>query len=462
MVRLKLVLCGPVQLVGGAAPDQRKRRENGRVPGSGIPRIAKAVGAAFALVFVLALWPFGRAAQAQDWPEFLGPQGTARSNDSVPTTWDDSNQILWKADLRGPGSSSPIVVGDRLVLTCYVNSDSKLERQVLCFDKRTGERLWTARYPADYSEDPYRGYITEHGYASNTPVSDGDHVFVFFGKGGVHCLSMEGEKKWSVDVGKGSSNRQWGSAASPILFRDMVIVNASDESQSIVALDKATGKEVWKQQARMLELTYGTPRIVEVENGRHEIVISVPGEMWGLDPESGQLNWFCETPMTGNICPSVIVDGAKVYSFGGFRSAGSIAVVAGGEDDVTDSNVIWTSRSSSYVATPLLVEDRLYWIDDRGIAHCISAKDGESVYRQRVSGMAGGRPVYASPVKAGPYIYVVTRRSGTFVYEPGDSFQPVAQNRIAGDESDFNATPAISEGRLYLRSNQALYCIGEK
>ncbi len=414
------------------------------------------------VAFIALLPGFGASLNAQDWPEFLGPGGTARSEDSVPTNWDESTHMLWRVDLPGPGSSSPIVVGDKVVVTCYVNADSQLERQVLCYDKASGKQLWVAKYPADYREDPYRGYITEHGYASNTPVSDGEHVFVFFGKGGVHCLALDGEKKWSADVGKDSSNRQWGSAASPILFGDTVIVNASDESQSIVALDKSTGKEVWKQQARMLELTYGTPRVVALENGRREVVISVPGEIWGLDPESGQLDWFCETPMTGNICPSVIVDGTTVYSFGGYRSAGSIAVKAGGEDDVTDSNVVWTSRSSSYVATPLLVDRRLYWIDDRGIAQCISAEDGQSVYRQRVDGLAGGRPVYASPVKVGQYIYLVTRRSGTFVYQPGDTFEPVAQNKIAGDDTDFNATPAISEGRLYLRSNKALYCIGDE
>lgn len=396
---------------------------------------------------------------AADWPEFLGPGGTATSSDVVPTTWSDSENVAWKVEMPGTGSSSPIVVGDKLVVTCYVASEREPRREVLCVDKISGELLWSVDFPIDYREDRFQGYITEHGYASNTPVSDGNNVYVFLGKGGVHSITLDGKKNWSVDVGKESSNRQWGSAASLILFQDKLIVNASEESQSIVALDKATGTELWKQEAGMLELTYGTPRIVNPDEGDPEIVLSVPGEIWALNPTTGKLIWYCQSPMTGNVCPSVIVEGGIIYSFGGYRASGSIAVKAGGKNDVSDSHVIWTNRSSSYVATPLLHNGRFYWIDDRGIAYCTSASDGEIIYRERVDDLASGRPVYASPVLIGDHIYVVTRRSGTIIYKPGDSFEPIARNVLAGDETDFNASPVVSDNRLYLRSNQALYCI---
>ncbi|WP_047815257.1 outer membrane protein assembly factor BamB family protein [Rhodopirellula islandica] len=398
---------------------------------------------------------------AGDWPEFLGPGGSAHSVEVVPTNWDDANHLAWKVDLPGGGSSSPIVVGDRVIVTCYVAGDDTTKRQVLSFDKNSGEQLWAVDFPVDYREDGYQGYITEHGYASNTPVTDGQNVFVFLGKGGVHCLDLNGQTLWSVDVGKESSNRRWGSAASLVLFENLVIVNAAEESKSIFALDKGTGKEVWRQEAGMLELTYGTPRIVPTEGGESELVISVPGEIWSLNPATGKLKWFAESPMTGNVTPSVIVDGDTVYSFGGYRASGSIAVRAGGDDDVTDSHVRWTNRSSSYVATPLLHEKKLYWIDDRGIAYCTSADDGEVIYRERVNNLESGRPVYASPVLIGDYIYVVTRRSGTLVYRPGDSFRPIAQNIFESDKTDFNASPAVSEQKLYLRSDQSLYCIAE-
>ena len=396
--------------------------------------------------------------RAEDWPQFLGPDARARSTETVPTVWDDTRNVQWIADLPGTGSSSPIVVGDRVVVTCHIDQPEPM-RRVIGFQKSDGKQLWSLDFPIDYREDPYRGYITEHGYASNTPVSDGESIFVFLGKGGVHRVTMDGQLKWSVDVGKQSANRQWGSASSLITYGDTVIVNASEESRSIIALDKQTGKEVWRQEANMLELTYGTPRIVKATGG-DELVINVPEEMWSLNPTTGKLNWYAASPMTGNVSPSVVVDGDTIYGFGGFRAAGSFAVRAGGKDDVTDANVVWTGRSSSYVATPLLHDGRFYWIDDRGIAYCVDAKNGELVYRERVNDLDGGRPVYASPVLIGGKIYVVTRRSGTLIIEPGETFNVVAQNRFDNDTTDFNATPAVSDGRLFLRSNQALYCIG--
>lgn len=397
-----------------------------------------------------------------DWAALLGSEGTARCPDTVPSTWDDSNNIHWKKDLPGSGSSSPIVVGDRVVVTCYVPpaGGSAAKRQVLCFDKNDGTEIWSVDYPIDYREDAFNGFITEHGYASNTPVSDGESIYVFLGKGGVHRISIDGQQGWSFDVGKDSSNRQWGSAASLLLYKNLVIVNAAEEAKAIIAIDKTSGQEVWRQDAGLLELTFGTPRIVSLESGGDEIVISVPGELWGLNPATGTLTWFAQTNTGGNVSPSAIVQGQTVYGFGGYQASGSFAVTAGGKDDVTNSNVLWTSRSTSYVATPLLFDGRFYWIDDKGIANSSLAADGKRIYRQRVKGMGGGRPVYASPVLIGKNIYVVTRRSGTFVYPPGDKFEPVAQNVISSDESDFNASPAVSEGRLYLRSDQSIYCIG--
>jgi outer membrane protein assembly factor BamB len=411
-------------------------------------------------LFAFAMFLFvNQIAVAEDWAEFLGPKGSAKSNDSVPTTWSNDENLLWKVDLPGGGSSSPIIVGDRVFLTCYVSSPSP-ERQVLCFDRQSGKSQWRKSFPVNYREDPLQGYITEHGYASNTPVSDGKFVYVFFGKGGVHCLDLAGQVIWSVEVGKESSNRQWGSAASLILYENSVIVNAAEESKAIISLDKATGKELWRQEAGMLELTYGTPRLVQLSNGQTELVISVPSELWAMNPKTGKLSWYASSSMTGNVSPSVIVDGETIYSFGGYRSSGSMAVRAGGKDDVSETNTLWTSKLSSYVATPLLYDERFYWIDDRGIAFCSSAKTGEQIYRERVSELEGGRPVYASPVFVGGNIYVVSRRRGTFVYSPSDQFKVISQNIFAGDDTDFNATPAVADGKLYLRSDKALYCVG--
>lgn len=398
---------------------------------------------------------------ADDWRGFLGTEGNARSDEQVATEWSESENMRWQFDLPGSGSSSPIVVGDRVIVTCYSGNADELARHVVCVDKNSGKQLWAQKFEIDYREDSYSGYISEHGYASNTPVSDGESVFVFLGKGGVVAFDLDGKQLWQRDVGKGSSNRRWGSAASPVVYQNTVIVNASEEAKAIIALDKATGEEVWRQDADLLELAYGTPRLVTTESGS-ELVISVPEEIWAISPETGKLKWFAESPMTGNVSPSVIVDKETIYSFGGYRSSGSVSVRAGGKGDVTDSHTLWTERSSSYVATPLLHEGRLYWIDDRGIAYCTSAETGAVIYRERVQNLESGRPVYSSPTLIGGNIYVVTRRSGTVVYRPGDKFETLAQNRIAGDDTDFNASPAVSDGSIYLRSNNALYCVRAK
>jgi len=274
-------------------------------------------------------------------------------------------------------------------------------------------------------------------------------------------------EKWRKDVSaelpeKESSNRRWGSAASLILHGDLVIVNAAEESQSIRGLDRKTGREIWKADAAALELAYGTPAIARLPDGREELVVAVPAEVWGLDPASGKIRWYASHALTGNVSPSVIVDGDTVYVFGGFRSAGSLAVRAGGSGDVTKSHVLWTSKSSSYVATPLLHEGHLYWIDDRGQAFCSSAKTGEQVYRSRVAEITGGgRPVYASPVLSAGRLIVPTRWSGTIVLPAEPQFEVLACNRFADDESDVSGTPAIADGRLYLRSGRFLYCVGE-
>jgi outer membrane protein assembly factor BamB len=206
-------------------------------------------------------------------------------------------------------------------------------------------------------------------------------------------------------------------------------------------------------------LAYGTPALVNLGGGQAELVIGVPGEIWGLNPDSGKLAWYALTSLTGNICPSPISQDGTVFVFGGYQSYGSVAIRAGGQGDVTDSHVVWTSRTSSYVATPLLHENRLYWVDDRGQAHCVDAKTGQDIYRERLPNLeGGGRPVYASPVLANGNLYVVSRRSGTYVLAAEPAFRLVAQNRL-DDDSDFNGSPAVDGGQIFLRSNQAVYCL---
>lgn len=397
---------------------------------------------------------------ADDWSRFRGPGGTGISGSSVPLEWSESSNLQWKAKLPGRGTSSPIVIGDRVFLTCYSGEANRsLNRHVVCVSRSDGEIRWTKTISVSGREDDYRGFITEHGYASNTPVSDGDRLYVFLGKSGVFAFDLEGKQLWQVGVGTESSNRRWGSGASLILHGNALIVNAAEESQSIRALATDTGKELWKAEAGALELAYGTPALVGVDDQRTDLVIGVPGETWGLNPDTGKLRWYCLTDQGGNVSPSVVSDGKAMFVFGG-RPAASHGIRIGGSGDVTKSHLQWSSRTSSYVATPLLHDGKLFWVDDRGVAQCADTKTGEVIYRERLDGIgSGGRPVYASPVMAGDHIYVASRWDGTFVLSAGAEFEQLARNQFAGDESDFNATPAISDGQIFLRSDEALYCV---
>ncbi len=408
---------------------------------------------------------------ASRWNRFRGPNGTGVSDDkTIPTQWSDTENLLWKVKLPGAGSSSPIVTERFVFVTCYSGygvelgnpgSIAQLKRELVCIQRDDGKIAWTRAVDAVQPEDVYQGMgVPEHGYATNSATTDGQTVFAFLGKCGVFAFDLEGNQLWQVSVGTDSGNRGWGTAASLMLYNDLLIVNASEENHAIIALDKATGNQVWKAEAATLELCYGTPAIAHIDATRDDLVIAVPGEVWGLNPRTGKLSWFAETNMTDNLSPSVIVDGKKVYAFGGYRSSGSIAMEAGGRGDVTKSHVLWTGRNSSYVATPVLVSGRLYWIDDRGMYYCVEAATGELVHRARLKGVnSGDRPVYASPVVINGLIYAQTRTSGVYVIEPSAELKVVSQNKFISDESVFNATPATDAGQLFLRSYNHLYCV---
>ncbi|MCC6507765.1 MAG: PQQ-binding-like beta-propeller repeat protein [Pirellulaceae bacterium] len=406
------------------------------------------------------------------WHRFRGPNGSGVSDEpGIPDSWSDTQNLAWKTELPGSGASSPVLTAKHVFVTSYsgygeegrTGSIQQLKRHVSCIDRADGRIVWTKSFDNEHREDPYEGMgLPEHGYATNTPVTDGKFVYAFLGKSGVIALDMDGNERWRVSVGTSSGNRGWGSAASLLLYNNLVIVNASEESQALIALNKTTGAQVWKAEASTLESCYSTPVIVKVNETRDDLVIAVPGEVWGMNPHSGKLTWFVETSLTGNLSPGIIVDGETLYAFGGYRSSGSLAIKTGGKGDVTDSHILWESKNSSYVATPVLIGRRLHWIDDRGLYYCTSADTGELIRRDRVPQIdSGGRPVYASPIAVNGKLIIQTRNSGALVIEPGETLTVLAKNKFESDRSVFNATPAVDTGQLFLRSNAYLYCVSK-
>ena len=413
------------------------------------------------------------SSHASDWPRFLGPNGDATAPEAkIPLTWSPKENILWRSPIPGPGSSSPIVWDDKVYLTCWtgygtadMGSDiTQLTRHLLCYSLKDGQKLWQTDVPSEQPEDPYQGFITEHGYATHTPVTDGKHLYVFFGKSGALAFDMSGKKLWQTNLGKSSSSKRWGSAASPILHDGKLIVNASDEGRALVALDTESGSILWKAEGDNLDSAYGTPAIVKRADTL-DLVLAVPQELWGLNPDTGKLRWFANHSLPGNVSPSIINGGDKLFVFGGYPTTGSAAFKIGGTGDLTESNKLWHTNTSSYVPTPVLHDGHLYVINDQGFATCLNAETGEDVYRERAiqDGPRGrGKPFYASPVLIGDRLYCVSRKSGTFVLAAKPKFEELARNVIDTDDSQFNATPAVTGNTLLLRSDKFLYAIGTK
>ena len=409
---------------------------------------------------------------AEGWSRFRGPNGRGVSADkNIPTTWSETENLAWKTALPGYGASSPVLTDDFVFLTSYSGFGTSLEdpgnmdqltRQVICIARDDGRIVWKREFKTTTTEDPYRGMgVPQHGYATNTSVTDGKRVFVFLGKEGVFAFDLEGKQLWQVSVGTGSSNRQWGSAASLILVDDLLIVNASEESQSLYGIDVETGKIQWESEASTLELCFSTPALANIGGESQNLVLAVPGEVWGLNPKTGKLAWYVPTKLTDNLSPSIIIDDDRAYAFGGYKSSGSLAIDLS-KPKITADNVAWTSRTTSYVPTPVIIDGRFYWIDDKGIYHCSDVKTGKEIAKKRVPGISGsGRHVYASAVAINGIVYAQTRSSGLFVIEPSDDIKIVAQNKFAQDDSVFNATPAVDNGQLFLRSDKYLYCVAK-
>ncbi|MGD9857939.1 MAG: PQQ-binding-like beta-propeller repeat protein [Planctomycetaceae bacterium] len=436
---------------------------------------------------------------AGDWLRFRGPNGTGVSSDTkVPTAWSDTQNLKWKCELPGPGLSCPIVVGDKVFVTSYTGYGTSrenpgkmedLQRHLICVDRNSGKILWNSTIAAVQPEDPYEGFMQEHGYASHTPTSDGERVYAFFGKSGVAAFDLDGKQLWQTSVGAESGIRNWGTASSPILYEDLVIVPATAESEALVALNKDTGSEVWRKEAAGFSGAWGTPLLVNTGE-RDELVFAVAGEIWSFNPEDGKLLWYAQGPESDYVTTSAVAGDGVVYFVGG-RPGGGVAVRLGGTGDVTKTHVVWSGSVQGGIPTPVLHNGYLFAFSGDRVT-CVSAETGKSAGQARLGAGGGGdaapaegrRPggggpppggfggrggrggmggqSYASPIVVNGKIYLPTRNGTVYIVQADPQLKVIAQNRFNSDTSEFHATPAVSNGQLFLRSNKALYCIADE
>lgn len=408
------------------------------------------------------------AAHAADWPQFRGPTADGITTDTdLPLTWSEKENLIWRAELPGPGSSSPIISGDKIFLASYSGygldvkepGDIKnLKRHAICLDKATGKILWNHEITTDLPNTAYAGtYITTHGYASSSAVTDGKGVFFFMANAGVFAYTVDGKPVWNVSVGEKAHD--WGVGSSPILYGDLLIVNAAHESNQLLALDRKTGKTVWSVTG--FPASWNTPTIVKA-GGRDELVLNASGKLRAFDPKNGKELWSCNSIRAAELCPSIVAHDGIIFVIG-HPGGQSQAVKAGGKGDVSATHIVWQAQKGSNVSSPVYKDGHLYFINDsRGVATCLDAKTGDVVYEQPLVQRPKRDRFYATPLLAGDRFYCVGRETGTYVIAAKPQFELLATNVIADDNSVSNASPAVSDGRIFLRSNKYAYCFGKK
>jgi outer membrane protein assembly factor BamB len=366
--------------------------------------------------------------------------------------------------LPGRGASSAVTWEDHIFLTAftgYAEDDQELgdkadlKLHTLCLDRNTGKVLWDKSIPGSPDTKAYGGQITNHGYATATPATDGKVVVSYFGVSGAVAYDFEGKELWTADLG--SKTAGFGSASSPVLFGDLVYINASIESGTLFALDKNTGKEAWTFSP--INKAWTSPCIAQAADGSHELVVSQKDAILGFDPKSGKELWTCEG-VDDYVVPVPVSHEGIIYCLGG-RTNRAIALKLGGRGDVTKTHKLWKANIGANVTSPVSYEGHLYWASDKAIANCLNAKTGEEVFQKRLPTRAR---IYASIIRAGKYLYMTTRDQGVVVLEARPEYKELAQNTLLpeGDDVMFNASPAVSGNQLLFRTDRFLYCIGEK
>lgn len=324
---------------------------------------------------------------------------------------------------------------------------------VLCYDRKTGRPLWqkTAR-----EEVPHEGHHRDHGYASASPVTDGQLVLAYFGSRGLHGYDLDGNLKWSKDFGNMQTRNGFGEGASPVLHGNTVVVNWDDETDNdfIVALDKRTGKELWRTP-RSDDTSWSTPLVVE-HNNKFEVVVNSTRKVRSYDLETGKELWSC-AGQTANAIPSPVADRDTVYVTSGFRGSALFAFALGHTGDLAGTSAVrWSyNRNTPYVPSPLLVNGQLYLVKgNEQIFSSFDAKTGKPHFEEeRLAGLNG---IYASPVSAKDRVYVLGRNGACAVLKQGPKLEVLATNSL-DDRTD--ASIALVGKELFIRGHENLYCI---
>jgi outer membrane protein assembly factor BamB len=425
---------------------------------------------------------------AQNWPSFRGANASGVADGKpTPTTWnvEKGENILWKTPIPGLAHASPVVWGNKLFITSAISSNpkpflrvglfgdvdsdkdvSKHTWHVYCLDKQTGKILWD-KIAAEGVPKIKRHIKATH--ANSSPVTDGKYVVAFFGAEGLYCYDVNGKLQWKKDLGLLDSgwfydpDYQWGMASSPIIYKNLVIVQCDVQKDSfIAAYDIKTGKEVWKTSREEIP-SWGTPTIYEGKT-RTELITNATRAARGYDPLTGKELWH----LSGNpeVTATTPVFGHDlIFIVNHYRPNQPIyAIKPGATGDISlkdgkTSNdfVAWSyQRGGAYMPTPLVYGDYLYICQNQAIVRCLNAKTGEVAYQNRIG---EGGSYSASPVAADGKVYLSSEDGAVFVLKAGNKYDMLAKNEMG---EVLMATPAISDGKIFIRGQNHLFCIADK
>jgi outer membrane protein assembly factor BamB len=411
--------------------------------------------------------------RAEDWPQWRGPRGDGTSLETaLPTHWNgpQKQNVAWKVATAGQGHASPIVSGDRIFLASC--REDRRERILLCLDRQSGRRLWEQVVV----QSPLERRHGLNSCASSTPATDGRRVYVAFAaidsrvRPGdrsytneketppgdpcemvVAAYDFQGRRQWRVRPGKFASKH--GFCSSPVLYQNLLILNGDHDGDAyLVALDRATGRIVWKTPRENKTRSYCVP-IIRPVDGRDQLMLSGSLCVAGYDPRSGLRQWILDGP-TEQFVASPVFNGKLLFITGGFPEFHILALRPDGHGNVTNTHVAWhTTKGCAYVPSPVIAGEGKYFlvVSDGGIASCFEAASGKRYWMERI-----GTHFSASAVVAGGLVYFLSDAGVTTVVRPGPKFEVVAQNRL-GEEC--RASPAVSQGCLFFRGQTNLYCI---
>ena len=442
-----------------------------------------------AAVFAATIVAQRSSTNANHWPQWRGPDFNGMARGDAPTKWSDTENIKWKAAIPGRGHSTPVVWGDKIFLTTAIptakaaaptpepanqgggrpggsgrggpggGAAANQEHQfaVLCLDKKTGKILWQK---VAVTAAPHEGYHGKYGsFASNSPATDGKYVYAFFGSRGVYCYDLNGKPIWQKDFNvKMQMHLQFGEGTAAVIEGDKLILNFDHKAGSfIVALDKATGKEIWNTKREEIS-NWSAPLVVE-HAGKKQVIVSATTKVRSYNLNDGKLIWEC-AGLGMNTIPAPVHQDGVVYVMSGFRDPKLLAIKLGREGDLTGTDaVLWSeTRGLSYTPSPVLHEGKLYALTDNGMISCFDAKTGKPYYHQQR--LPKPYNFKASPVGANGKLYLATEDDDVVILKMGEKFEVLATNTMT--DQMFVASPVIVNGEIFLRSQNTLFCISEK